>query len=310
MVPGANFVSTTTIRIEGTPVNSEQVRIDGMDSTYSLGQSTYSFAQPSVDAVQEVAVQTSNFAAELGLAAGAVFNITMRSGTNQFHGSAYDYWINEDLNAAGPFTHTNPKSRGNNYGFTVGGPAWFPKLYNGRDKTFFFFSFESRPTTAVSSTTFDTVPTTAYRAGNFSGAEINRNLGTDPLGRAILTNEIYDPATQRLVNGQIVTDPFPANTIPTARLSPAAVAIQNLIPLPQGPNASQLINNYLNPFYTHSQSYIPTVKIDHALNVPAEAEFLLGMDASGYSERQRHRKQQRLGRRVPAAHFQFQRDVF
>lgn len=276
LVPGANMVSTTTIRIEGTPANSEQVRIEGMDSTYSLGMSTYSFAQPSVDAVQEVAVQTSNFAAELGLAAGAVFNITMKSGTNKFHGSAYDYWINEDLNAAGPFTHTDPKSRGNNYGFTIGGPVWIPKIYNGHDKTFFFFSFESRPTTAVTSTTFDTVPTTAYRAGNFSAAEINRNLGTDPLGRPILTNEIYDPATSRLVNGQLVTDPFPGNVIPTARISPVSAAIQSLIPLPTGPNANQLINNYLNPFYTHMQSYIPTVKIDHALTANQKLSFFWG----------------------------------
>jgi hypothetical protein len=111
IVPGANYVGANTIRLQGTPVNSEQVRVDGLDSIYSLGISTYSFAQPSVDAIQEVAVQTGNFAAELGLARGAVFNIIMRSGTNQFHGSAYDYWIHEDLNAAGPFTLTDPKSR-------------------------------------------------------------------------------------------------------------------------------------------------------------------------------------------------------
>ena len=72
IVPGANYIGANTIRLQGTPVNSEQVRVDGLDSTYSLGMSTYSFAQPSVDAIQEVAVQTSNFAAELDLPGGAV----------------------------------------------------------------------------------------------------------------------------------------------------------------------------------------------------------------------------------------------
>ena len=91
------MVDPNTLRLQGTPVNSEQVRVEGMDSTYSLGMSTYSFAQPSVDSIEEVAVQTSNFAAELGLAGGAAFNITMKSGTDQLHGSVYDYFINEAL---------------------------------------------------------------------------------------------------------------------------------------------------------------------------------------------------------------------
>jgi hypothetical protein len=279
MVPGANLVGPNTIRLQGTPVNTEQVRVDGLDSTYSLGMSTYSFAQPSVDAVQEVAVQTSNFAAELGLAGGAVFNIIMRSGTNQFHGSAYDYFINEDLNATGPFTHTDPRSRGNDFGFTIGGPVWIPKIYNGHDKTFFFFSFESRPNNAVTSTTFNTVPTVAMRGGDFSAitaAVGNKSLGTDPLGRPIIQNAIYDPNTQRVVNNQIIRDAFPGNIIPAARLDPVAMKVQALIPLPAGPNASQLVNNYNNPFHTKSEAYIPTVKIDHTLTTAQKLSFFWG----------------------------------
>jgi hypothetical protein len=70
LIPGTNVVSGSTLRISGTPVNSEQVRVDGLDATYSLGMSTYSFGQPSVDAIQEIAIQTSNFAAEYGQAGG------------------------------------------------------------------------------------------------------------------------------------------------------------------------------------------------------------------------------------------------
>jgi hypothetical protein len=270
LIPGTNVVGPNTLRISGTPVNSEQVRIDGLDATYSLGMSTYSFASPSVDSVQEIAVQTSNYAAEYGQAGGAVFNMTMKSGTNQFHGSAYEYWVNEDLNAAGAYSHTDPKLRKNDFGGTVGGPVWVPKVYNGRDKTFFFFSYESSPTTTASSNTLDTVPTAAYRIGDFSAAEAataNKILGTDPLGRPIIQNSIYDPLSQRSVAAGLIRDTFPGNAIlPLTRLDPVALKIQALVPQPQGPFATQLINNYNNPFETKAKDYIPSIKIDHALS--------------------------------------------
>jgi hypothetical protein len=125
----------------------------------------------------------------------AVFNVTMKSGTNQFHGSAFEYMVNEDLNAAGAYSHTDPKSRRNDYGGTAGAPIWIPKVYNGKDKTFFFFSYESSPTTTVSPNTQNTVPTAAYRIGDFSaidGPGFNKILGTDLLGRNIIQNTIYD----------------------------------------------------------------------------------------------------------------------
>src|SRR6266700_7199692 len=98
--------------------------------------------QPSVDSIQEFAIQTSNYAAEFGQAGGAVFIATMKSGTDQFHGTGYDYFVNEALNAASPFTNVKPRARRNDYGFTFGGPVEIPKIYNGRNKTFFFYNFE------------------------------------------------------------------------------------------------------------------------------------------------------------------------
>ena len=108
--------------------------------------STQSQTQPSVDAIQEFAVETSNYAAEYGQVGGGFFNVTMKSGTNQFHGSAYEYFVNEALNAGVPFTndgHGNllrPRQRRNDFGGTLGGPVWIPKIFNGRNKLFFFFS--------------------------------------------------------------------------------------------------------------------------------------------------------------------------
>jgi len=268
-IPGVNG-GLTNMSINGTPAASERVRIDGLDATYTLGNAYYSFGAPSVDSLQEVAIQTSNYAAEYGQSTGAVLSYTMRSGTNQFHGSIYEYLENEDFNGRGPYSHTRPKARNNDFGGTVGGPVWIPKIYNGKNKTFFFFSYESHPTTTTNVSNLLTVPTAQYQVGNFSAAEAataNKVIGTDPLGNSIIANSIYDPATQRLApNGQLTRTAFPGNIIPMTRLDAVALRVQALIPQPQGPFATQLINNYVNPYTVHAKDYIPSIKIDHSLN--------------------------------------------
>ncbi|HEY4359770.1 MAG TPA: TonB-dependent receptor [Bryobacteraceae bacterium] len=281
-IPGVNG-ALTSISINGTPAASERVRIDGLDATYTLGNAYYSFGAPSVDSIQEVAIQTSNFAAEYGQTSGAVLSYTMRSGTNQYHGSAYDYWVNEDLNSAGAYSHLRPKTRKNDFGGTVGGPIRLPKVYNGKDKSFFFFSYESLPTTTTNSNNLLTVPTTQYQAGNFSAAAAataNKSLGNDPLGRAIIQNSIYDPSTQRpasAADSRLVRDPYPNNTIPLTSLDAVALKVQALIPKPQGPFASQLINNYVNPFTVKASDYIPSFKIDHSLSSKIKVNYAFGV---------------------------------
>src|SRR5678816_4350432 len=134
MIPGT--VSETDIRVNGAPSNSANYRIEGQDASNAQLPSFPTQNQPSVDAIQEVAVQTSNFAAEYGQVGGGVLNITMRSGTNQFHGSAYEYLVNEALNAGQPYTDNGagslirPRTRRNDYGYTFGGPVWVPKIYD------------------------------------------------------------------------------------------------------------------------------------------------------------------------------------
>src|SRR5579871_762061 len=135
LIPGATYNADATVRINGQLANSQSMRIEGQDASNRIYSQNQSTIQPSVDAVQEVAIQTSNFAAEYGQAGGGVFNLTMKSGGNTSHGSAYEYFINEDLKANNNFTGTpRPRNRRNDYGFTVGGPVWLPKVYNGRDK--------------------------------------------------------------------------------------------------------------------------------------------------------------------------------
>src|SRR5437667_2049903 len=250
LMPGSALVQGVTgptVRINGGVNNSEILLVEGMDATNSLGQGASQQNQPGTDSIQEWAVQTSNYSAEFGQAGNAIMNVTMKSGTNQFHGTAYEYLVNEFMNAGQPFTNdinghlVRSPQRRNDYGFTLGGPLLIPKLYNGRNKTFFFLNWEQyRINTNVLPAAIS-VPTAAYRRGDFSAALLPNQIGTDPLGRPIYPNEIYDPATRRIVNGQVVANPFPNNTIDPERFDPVAKKLQALIPLPTNPNL--LLNN-------------------------------------------------------------------
>jgi hypothetical protein len=255
------------------------IRVDGMEATNGMLQQSTGMSQQSMAAIEEYAIQTSNYAAEFGQAGGGYFNITMKSGTNSYHGSAYDYWSNEALNASQPFINRKTRVRRNNYGFTFGGPVYIPKLYDGHDKTFFFFSFEEYRETTKFNTTY-TMPTLAYRSGDFRQALTGKNLcvtsptanpNCDPLGRPIMEGTIYDPQTERLVNGQRVRDPFLNNTIPQDRLDPVAVKIQNLIPVPT--DTTKVTLNYLNPWDSPNIRTIPAFKINHNLSNRTKLSF-------------------------------------
>jgi hypothetical protein len=280
LLPGAQFASENTLRINGMPSSSQAIRIEGQDATNGMWRQLNQGVQAGVDAIQEVAVQTSNFAAEYGQAGGGYFNYTMKSGTNQFHGSGYDYFNNEALNAGLPWTdagttnsakagqHIRNVVRRNDYGFTLGGPVWLPKIYNGHDKTFFFFNFEQFRENQQIRNGISTVPAPAYRTGDFSGALLGSIGLTDSAGHALLQNELFDPATTRPgPDGVNVRDPFTNNTIPISRMDPVALKVQSMLPQPLGSLASQAINNYAIPAYTtFRHTTIPSVKIDHSIN--------------------------------------------
>jgi hypothetical protein len=280
VLPGADWQPDASIRLNGMPSNSQSLRLEGQETTNGLASGTQSQTQPSVEAIEEFAIQTSNFSAEFGQAGGGVFNVSMRSGTNQYHGSAYDYFVNEALNAGIPFTNDGnghllrPRQRRNDYGFSFGGPVWIPKVYNGHDKTFFFFNFEQFRETTITNNKPLTVPTVNYRNGIFTTAQTGRNLGTDPLGRPILENTIYDPATDQIINGLRERNPFPNNTIPVSRFDPVSLNILQYVPSPTG---STLINNFLPVYSNDRTTGIPSVKIDHSLSAT--------MKLSGYWSR-------------------------
>lgn len=285
-VPGSPF----------TVALSETMRIDGMDSTSRIfGNYDYTqMAQPNADAIQEIAYQTSNYAPEFGQAGSVVINMTTKSGTNQYHGSGFEYFVNEDLNAGDPFSSNGdggkvrPRNRRNDFGGTLGGPVSIPKLYNGKNKTFFFFAYEQY--LEGSQYNFqDTVPTAAYRAGNFGAISPNGNcalcgaqgiptgpLGgpgyTDALGRPMYANTVYDPLTRAVnpANGLGYANPFPGNMIPASRINPTSLAFQNLFPGAQNGN---LVSNYNGSIAGGRYSAIPSIKVDQVISDKDKISF-------------------------------------
>src|SRR5213593_2511920 len=136
-----------------------------------------------MEAIQEMSIQSSNYDAEYGQAGGGYFNYTMRSGANQFHGTVFDYFVNEALNAGTPFTdrttirdvnragqHIRNRQRRNDWGFNIGGPIVAGSLYDGHNKSFFFFNFEQFRESQFITTGVTTVPTLPYRNGDFIAA--------------------------------------------------------------------------------------------------------------------------------------------
>ena len=301
LLPGVTFANDAAMVVNGLPSNSETIRIDGQDTTANIwkvlqqrGQST------AVDAIQEVQVQTSNFAAEYGQVAGGYINYTIKSGTNRVHGSGYDYLVNEGLNAGLPFTdagttsplkagqHVRNGLRRNDFGGTVGGPIRIPKIYNGTNRTFFFFNFEQYRENNNVLNGLMSVPTPAYRSGDFGTAGCFKFVGSscagppqaltiggaaaiDPAGTNLVYGQIFDPNTTRVVNGAQVRTPFPNNTIPLTRMDKVALAMQDMLPLPNQPG---IVNNYAIPAYNnfkHTTNW--AFKLDHAISATAKLSW-------------------------------------
>jgi hypothetical protein len=279
LVPGADYqtASTEGVRVNGFPTQSFTILIEGQDATNGLTAQDADITQPAMEAVQEFTLQSSNFAAEFGQVSGGLFNFTTKSGTNQYHGSMFDYFTNSVLNAGVPFTINTtgtglalPTVHKNDYGASVGGPVRIPKLYNGKNKTFFFFNYEGYDSQATSNPVLATVPTLAMRTGNFSGILDGRNLGTTTTGSAILENTIYDPLSAYTVNGNTLTNAFPGNIIPTNRLNASALAVQALMPLPE---TSGNVNNYTEVYPNPKTQWIPSFKIDQNIGEKTKISF-------------------------------------
>lgn len=304
LLPGVQYSANNNLRVNGLPSNTGTIRVEGQDASNGIWRQITDINQQGQEAIQEVAIQTSNYAAEYGQAAGGYFNFSMKSGTNALHGSAYEYFVNEFINSGTPHTdagttnslkagqHVRNRQRRSDYGFTVGGPILLPKIYDGHDKSFFFFNWEQFRETQSVVNGLQTVPTAQYKVGNFATAQPlcsaataaaacpngvgtgqfvlqNNALARDAAGAVIPVNGVYDPAsTFTAPNGAFARTLFTGNQVPVARMDPIALKVQALLPSPNSTDPTrQLINNYNVPAYSNTKiTSNPSVKIDHNIS--------------------------------------------
>ena len=257
-----------------------EVLLDGASQTRSENGSSFDEEAPSVEAISEFKVTTSTPAAEFGRTTGGIENFVTKGGSNRFHGAAFDIFRNEDLdannwfnngrrayyNSVGDTTDANKNLRQNDkqndYGGSIGGPVSIPHFYNGRDKTFFFFSWEQFKHN-LGGVTPSTVPTIAERGGDFRDQLINGPTKQfNPCdGTAIQNGQIFDPATTQTVNGIICRTAFPNNTIPMSRFSPEALKLLSYYPLPTTP---ALTNNFNYSSSSPIVNTTYTIRIDQS----------------------------------------------
>jgi len=254
--------------------------LDGIDNnsdTVDFLNGTNYVVLPPLDAVEEFKVQTSDFSAEFGRSGAAVLNATIKSGTNSFHGAIWEFFRNDKLDAADFFENAGGRPKGalrqNQFGFSAGGPVVIPKVYNGKNRLFFFGDYEGLR--RVQGTVLSgAVPTVLERNSGFTDLSdlitLQSGTQTDLLGRTMPIGTILDPATTRAVPGGFVRDPFgtcPASTtnftlaacnlnhLPAGRLDSNTIKLLNLYPLPT--KSGTLTNNFTNSpkLFEHRNSF-------------------------------------------------------
>lgn len=249
------------ISTDGNGLYNNEFQIDGVSNTFAEGNGRARVAfSPPQTAVQEFKMQTSTYDASVGHTIGSVVNVSTKSGTNDLHGEAHWFVRNSAFDAPNFFNNKNntpiPVYQDNRYGASAGGPVFLPKLYDGRNKTFWFYAYEGNKWIVPGNFT-GTVPTEAMRRGDFSAL---LNLGPQ--------YQIYDPATIRSAgNGRFSREPIPGNIIPQNRLDPVGVALANLYPLPNAPGTADFRNNYFNGNIRSLEDYyVHVARVDHTFS--------------------------------------------
>jgi hypothetical protein len=241
--PGVMLPPASTLpRINGSRPRVSEYIYDGISVLQpEPGQVAYF---PVVDAIEEFRVDTNSYSAEYGRSNGGVIMVNHKAGSNEFHGSVFEFLRNEAINARNLFSTTGPKPRfrRNQYGFVFGGPI-------ERNKTFFFADYQGTRL-QVGTPRISTVPTSLQRRGIFS-------------------TPIFDPSTTRQTAGTYVRDRFPNDTIPLDRFDPAAKAVLDRYPLPNvflanGNEATA--NNYSRTANETTNQDQFGLRLDHNLN--------------------------------------------
>jgi carboxypeptidase family protein len=249
-------------RMNGAPTGQVSYQVDGLNAGTQGHEIADDFSYPPPDGVSEFRLTASNNA-EFGWNFGVGISLTLKSGTNQFHGTIFEYLRNSALDARNFFAATKGAQKFNEFGYVLGGPVILPN-YNGKNKTFFFTTYDGYKNRASPAGINATVPTAAMRVGNFSEL-LGPQIGMDSLGRPILQGQIFDPLTTRSDGrGGFARDPFPGNVIPTNRLSQLSLNLQNGYPLPTGSGTQLNWVGESNPVFHDIDRTL--LKVDHEFN--------------------------------------------
>jgi len=250
-------------KISGGQNFGSEILLDGASVQRSDSGTAFDQTAPSVEALTEFKVTTSTPSAQFGHTSGGVESFTTKSGSNRYHGSIFELFRNEALDANSWDNNfagvKKPRDRQNDFGGALGGPVWIPHLYNGHDKTFFFFAWEQYRNKRGLSNVLQTLPTGPERSGDFS-ALLGPGLttgGTSPQpiinpcnGQQVLQGQIFDPSTTQVVGGQTCRMPFAGNKITS--ISGVAQKVLGYVPatnqtgLPNGNNVPGTEQNFLN----------------------------------------------------------------
>lgn len=246
-VSGGEFNKTVNgMQRRGTEVSTDGGAIEAPEHFGQVGNAT-----PPYDAVGEFKVVAGVPEAADGNTSSAV-KLNLKSGTNQLHGSANWFNRNDVFDARGFFAPTKTKVRQNEYGFTVGGPVWVPKVYNGKDKTFFFMSWGQFKLRGGGAPRIRTFPSEAFKKGDFSKL-------TDRQGNLI---PIFDPLSAPN-DGVSARTQFPGNIIPTNRIDPRALQAAQLMPTAQ---LDRAFDNTVAPRPRPTNDWNWSMKLDHSFN--------------------------------------------
>ncbi len=243
------------VSVNGSRPSAISFLVDGVTDNEDLFQAAAVI--PPIDAIEEFKLQTSQYSAEFGMGAGQV-NVALKSGTNNFHGSVWEFLRNNALQPLNPVTHLATPLRQNQFGIAGGGPVWLPKLYNGRNRTFFYGSYEGGRRT-TSNVSVGQVPTAQEKQGNFSD----------------WPTQLYNPLTSVAVpgsSGNVSRTAFTGNQIPLSMLAPQSLYLAQYYPAPNV-TCNLPCNNYIRTYSSTIDTNTYTARVDHYIR---ESDRLFG----------------------------------
>ncbi|MEP7338390.1 MAG: TonB-dependent receptor, partial [Acidobacteriota bacterium] len=259
--------------INGSQQNGNEFLLDGAPNNGQAGGNNIAYVPP-VDSVQDFKIMTNTYDAQYGKTSGGIINVNLRSGTNALHGTVYEFMRREPLDATDFRLNARNQPKAlhylDQYGFQFAGPIYVPKIYNGKDKSFFMFNYEGYREGVPQPLTLS-VPAPEFVNGDFSKL-------VDAAGKPII---IYDPLTTRAnpnfdpskpvstTNLKEIRDPFPGNIIPTNRLNPIAQKLLSYFPKANVTTPGQAYsrsNFFLSPNIATDAFYNWTAKVDQQFN--------------------------------------------